>query len=121
MISELFFTVRDPIYGSITHFFFGAPMQAAKKLNSLGLDDLEVDLDYFDYDHGAFIFCGKENFLYVDCIPTQPEHFNTLAHEIYHCTCLVMDFLQVKYQEGEENEARAYYIGFLIGEVAKRL
>ena len=62
-MTDLYFIVRDPLYGTITHFYFGNARNAAEKMNELDLCGEIVELDYFDCDHGAFIFVGKENFL----------------------------------------------------------
>jgi len=58
--------------------------------------------------------------LWMEKKPTTPFLLSILAHEIFHCTCFLMDRVGIKYSD-DSDEAYAYMIQYLTTKCYEKL
>lgn len=68
----------------------------------------------------AVVFESGACFIRIRKLPTTPNEFATLAHEIFHVVTFVMDRIGMKLDVMVSDEAYAYLIGYLTEEIYKR-
>lgn len=107
--------IKDPIYGSVIHFYSGGAFSGArdwfKKLTNI---DAEGELD--DTDEGAIYGMHKTYIVYFKKRPS----ISTLAHEALHLTHSVLQDSGLRLSN-ESEEAYAYFLGWLTSELSKRV
>lgn len=68
----------------------------------------------------AVMFEGGGSFIRIRKLPTTPNEFATLAHEIFHVAVFVMDRIGMKLDIMVSDEAYAYLISYLTEEIYKK-
>jgi hypothetical protein len=119
-VKERTFIVPINLYISDVLFFFGPTEGLLDKLKALGYSNPD-GLKEHQFGSGfTGMDDGGRTFVWMPSVPKTAEEFGTLAHEIYHATCFVMDRKGIKYSK-KSDEAFAYLIGYLTFSCYKRL
>jgi hypothetical protein len=79
------------------------------------------ELRKFDYGTAkSVMFPTGQLLLYMKSKPVTYFEYGTLAHEIFHLACFVMERVGIKYSY-DSDEAFAYLIGYLTKEIMIRI
>ena len=122
-MTENLFEIYIDIYLNNLVVFFG---ENRKNLHKKMAERLtKDDLDYFkglNFQRGKAVGFNDAGvtILWLNKVPDSVDCLAVLNHEIFHCVCMILERVGVKYSE-DSDEAYAYLIGHLTRKIYEKL
>lgn len=119
---KMIFIVDCKIYPFEIMVYFGEEKEPLiKKLKKFLPDKLFEDIKTMDIKNGrSIIFDSGQTLLWLKEKPTSIDGLALLNHEIFHCTCFILERVGIKYSH-KSDEAFAYLIQYLTEEIYCKL
>lgn len=116
------FIINCKVYPFDVMVYFGEDREPLYRNLKKYLSESDIK-ELREYKYGfakSVMFPNGQTLLYMKRKPETHFELGTLAHEIFHCTCFIMDRVGIKLTD-ESDEAYAYLIGYLTNEILKKI
>lgn len=100
--------------------------QLCKNLDDTGMPFDKQDIDNLKYTSnkckGRYVlFSNNASLIRIRNLPSTPNDYGTLSHEIFHAVSIILDHLGVKLVIETSCEVYAYCIGYLTENIYKEI